>query len=71
MSEIERHAKVMADARELGARRAQVSLLREALVRYGTHADYCSGDRCRCGLAEALLVGAGAEQACGIKEQQS
>ena len=45
---------------QLGAREMQVHLLREALLRYGKHADYChvSWRRCTCGLAEALTTGA-------------
>ena len=48
---------------QLGAREMQVHLLREALLRYGVHGDYCRFGtsalaRCTCGLREALTVGA-------------
>lgn len=45
---------------QLGAREMQVHLLREALLRYGAHRDYCwnHNERCICGLREALTLGA-------------
>ncbi len=48
--------------RELGKRRAQVLLLREALTRHGRHDGWCADYRltgaCSCGLADALTIGA-------------
>jgi len=61
-------AQLLADYHELGARRMQVVLLRRALLRHGRHDDLCTDGACRCGLREAMLIGADARQACGLPE---
>lgn len=66
----EQAESVLHDARELGSRRMQVHLLRAALTQYGKHADYCAdSDRCRCGLADALRIGADVARALGMREE--
>jgi hypothetical protein len=74
VTEAELRAKTLRDYEELGARQMQVVQLRRALRDYGQHRDYCTqrfgGDRCNCGMAEALRIGTGAEAACGLMEER-
>ena len=62
----EMSAAMREQARELGQRRAQVMLLREALARHGGHPAWCDATlsnrqllgHCTCGLADHEVAGA-------------
>ena len=58
---------------ELGARRMQVVLLRDALSRYAQHHEWCKsadGHACNCGLADAFRVGTDAREVCGLPAEE-